>query len=113
MNKLHLILGFFGILLLSSMIENTVTDKDVVGTYGDLQSHFIILNENHTFDYANFMKHKKVEFHGTWKLENGMILFSELNTKKSIPTKWLVLDNGTRLQTKKGLTTYTLGGNCK
>ena len=59
MNKLHLILGFFAILLFSSMMENTVTDKDIVGTYGDLQAHFIKLNQNHTFDYANYIRHKK------------------------------------------------------
>lgn len=114
MKRLQIIFVLTSFFLFVSASENKlIEEKDVVGTYGNLFIHSITLKQNHTFDYIDNSSKAKIETQGNWKLENEVVLFTNYKSRKKIPSKWLVINNGTGLKSKTKWTTYTLIGNCK
>ncbi|MBI1836731.1 MAG: hypothetical protein HYR91_05645 [Flavobacteriia bacterium] len=101
------------VLSMSFTINNKFSEKDVIGTYGDKEIQFIVLNPDFTFQYKDFSKSKVIEVQGKWKISEGSIQFNDYDSKKAIPANWEILNGGACLKAKKGLTIYSLCGNCK
>ena len=86
---------------------------DVNGKYGD-EIMQLTLNEDYTFSYFRInSSENKDEATGKWEIQNGKVVLTNIEGSTKIPKKWIVLNRGKTIKTRKNLTFYTLHKECK